>query len=80
MLAVAEQEFLPPGVGLGDVEVHILRSLQLHQDHSPKHYMRGYKAKHWRDAGFFIANPRGHLRLKTPYCNAPVRHTRQINS
>src|ERR1700676_3648677 len=37
MFAVAEQELLPPGKGLGDVEVHVLRHPQTCQDHGPKH-------------------------------------------
>ena len=39
--------------------------------------MCGDKAKYWRNATFFIANPRGDVRLKPPYCNAQVRDTRQ---
>ena len=44
MLAVAQQQLLAPGIALGDVEMHVLRGLQLGQDRGPQHAMRQREA------------------------------------
>ena len=57
MFAVAEQELLPPGKGLGDVEVHVLRHPQTCQDHGPKHHVENDEARHQPRAQFLVARP-----------------------
>src|SRR5260370_32287028 len=57
MLAVARQEFLAPGKGLGDVEVHVLRPPQTYQDHGPKHHVENDEARHQPRAQFLVARP-----------------------
>ena len=59
MLAVAEQEFLAPGIGFRNVHVDVLRRLEIDQDQGPEHRMRSGKADHQPEAGLRIGGRRG---------------------
>ncbi|GCC47983.1 hypothetical protein chiPu_0031997, partial [Chiloscyllium punctatum] len=57
MLAIAEQETLPPGIGLRDVHMDVLRGLQLDQDKRPEKRVDQCEADHEPQAGSGIDGP-----------------------
>jgi hypothetical protein len=76
VLAIAELEFLAPGEGLGDIEMNILRRLELDQDERPHHRVQKRKTDDQPKAGLRRPSA-GHKPRRHPPQSQPAPLSRQ---